>query len=105
MESGAALLILTHGAGCLGPRSVELQTSAVGPLSGNVGTCWATKANPCAFMSVVENGRGELEKIFGVMVKPRWLFPCGKMPENLQRDAGPWRWRHIVEDARARDHL
>ena len=48
---------------------------------------------------------GELEKIFGVMVKPRRLFPCGKMPENLQRDARPWRWRHIVEDARARDHL
>ena len=25
-----------------GPRSVELQTSAVGQLSGNVGTCWGS---------------------------------------------------------------
>lgn len=48
---------------------------------------------------------GSLKKFFGVPVKPRTLFLCGKMPETLHRDAGPWRWRHIVEDARVRDHL
>ncbi len=41
-EDAGPCLILTHGAGCLGPRSVELQTSAGGPLSGNVGTCWGS---------------------------------------------------------------
>ena len=42
-EDAGPCLILTHGAGCLGPRSVEPQTSAVGQLSGNVGTCWGVR--------------------------------------------------------------
>lgn len=53
------------------------------------------KSESVRVLSVVENGRGELEKVFGMSAKPRPIFPCGKMPENLQRDAGPWRWRHI----------
>lgn len=46
------------------------------------------KANPFAVSSVVLKWQGEPEKVFGMSAKPRLIFPCGKMPEMAQGDAG-----------------
>lgn len=81
------------GVGCRGPLSGSCRGAAVLGVPGVKAE--RKKANPFAVLSVVLKWQGEPEKVFGMSAKPRPIFPCGKMPENLQRDARPWRWRHI----------